>query len=140
MKEPVSHVERPPLPWRSGQSVTECGLDVESSVTVTRAEFVKRMQEWGIQRTSLMTCMTCLRTAERWLDWDSDPRQAICREAEWEGYGRYRGDKRGSRLRDELRAVAALIAAHPDEFKALVDEIAAKAAWKERLAEKAKRA
>lgn len=135
MKEPVDHVERPRLPWRADEpSLTECGLNAASVPMISRTELERRVKDRGYQRTALMTCMTCLNTAQRWLDWDSDPRQALAREAEWEGYGRWHGDKRGTRLRDELRSIAALISAHPDEFRRLCEQ----ADWNNRLAKKAK--
>jgi hypothetical protein len=49
-----------------------------------------------------------------------DPRRALHREIEWESPWR---TENGNRLRDELRAIAMLIEAHPVEFRALVNGI-----------------
>ena len=122
MKEPVDHIVRPSLPWRSSNepAVTECGYNAESVRTITRDELAARLKEYGEQRTALLTCMTCLSTARRHSDWATDPRQAIQREAEWECGWRKRRNGR-TRLRDELLAIAQLIEAHPDEFKTLLE-------------------
>lgn len=122
MKEPVDHILRPNLPWRSKDEpiVTECGYNGESVKTITRNELAARLKEYGQQRTAMLTCMTCLSTSRRHSDWDTDPRQAIQREAEWECGWRKRRKER-TRLRDELLAIAQLIEAHPDEFKTLVE-------------------
>jgi hypothetical protein len=122
MKEPVDHIERPRLPWRpeSETALTECGFEAVKVKCLTRSEFFRRLKEYGEQRTAILTCMTCVQTARRWSTWEEDPRHALHREIEWEGCGAWRTD-RGNLLRDELRAIAMLIKAHPDEFKVLVN-------------------
>ena len=115
MKDPVDHIERPRLPWRSKDdaAMTECGLAAVKVKTLTRSEFTRRLKEYGTQRTAPLTCMTCTQTAQRWVAWDDDPRQALHREIEWEGRW---GTDRGVQLRDELRAIARLIESHHGEF------------------------
>jgi hypothetical protein len=87
MKEPVDHIERPRLPWRSDAetALTECGYEAVKVKTLTRSEFARRLKEYGEQRMAILTCMTCMQTARRWSSWDEDPRQAMHREIEWEG-------------------------------------------------------
>jgi phosphoglycerate-specific signal transduction histidine kinase len=93
------------------------------------------VKELGKQRAAMITCMTCASTAERWGTWEDDPRRAVGREIEWEaGYYGRRGN--GTKLRDELLAIAALIASHPDEFAAKIDEIGRRREW---LAQKSAR-
>ncbi len=126
MKEPLDHILRPRLPWREGEgAITECGYDASKVKTLTRDDFVARMKELGQQRTAMITCMTCSNTSRRWADWDADPRRAIEREISWECDGGYRASsERGERLKTELIAIAALVAAHHDEFQsslALID-------------------
>jgi hypothetical protein len=84
----------------------------------------------------MVTCMTCLNTARRWGTWEEDPRMALHREIEWEGYGR-RGmrNDRGQRLKDELLAVAALIAAHREEFEQRREWLKRKAAMEKKPAQ-----
>ena len=119
MKDPVDHIERPRLPWRSSAAVTECGLDASKVKTLSRGEFFQRLKDYGQQRAAMITCMTCSNTAGRWGTWDNDPRAAMQREIEWEGTGRWsRHSERGERLKDELLAIAALIDAHREEFEA----------------------
>jgi hypothetical protein len=135
MKEPVDHILRPSLPWRSEPSITECGYDASKVKTLTRAEFLQRLKDYGKQRTALLMCMTCADTASRWGTWDDDPRKALNREIEWETRGswyNHHGDDRGLRLRDELQAIAGLIAAHRDEFLAAVEAIEQRRDWNQK--------
>lgn len=127
MKEPVDHILRPSLPWRATVALTECGLNAESTKTLTRGEFFSRLKDMGQQRTALLTCMTCSDTAKRWVTWDEDPRRALDREIQWETA--WRRNDRGERLRDELLAAAALIEAHRDEFDAHLAATASRRAW-----------
>lgn len=135
MKEPVDHIVRPRLPWRSPSepAITECGHDVAKVKTITREAFLARFAEYGRQRTALFTCMTCAETAQRWPTWEKDPRTALEREITWETC-RW-GASRGFRFRDELEAVAALIDTYPEEFARLVAEVGQRRDW---LAKKAK--
>lgn len=45
MKEPVDHIIRPRLPWRSpdAPAVTECGYDALKVKSLTREEFFQRV-------------------------------------------------------------------------------------------------
>ena len=116
MKDPVDHILRPQLPWRNDPGITECGLNAAKTPTISRDEYIQRRKDLGQQRTAMTVCMTCAGTAARHGTWADDPRQAVAREIEWET--RWRQDKNGIRLRDELLAISALIAAHRDEFDA----------------------
>ena len=130
MKEPVDHIVRPQLPWRSMTlALTECGYDAFRVKTVTRDEYARRCKDLGTTRAAMITCMTCMQTAKRWEPWEIDPRKAIGREVEWETPYYGSGDKHGTRLKDELLAIAALIDAHPDEFQQLVADIEKRREW-----------
>jgi hypothetical protein len=135
VKEPVDHILRPSLPWRNDAAITECGFDASKVKTLTREEHVHRVKDLGKQRAAMMTCMTCAQTAGNYGTWEDDPRQALHREITWEhgGYWRARTD-RGERLKDELLAIAALIAAHRDEFDAHIAETAGRRDWNEKKA------
>lgn len=132
MKEPVDHIVRPRLPWRADTepAVTECGFDASKVNTITREAFFQRLKDLGQQRAAMFTCMTCSQTAERWETWEKDPRKAVEREIQWECA--WRNNDRGERLKDELLAVAALIAAHRGEFVILLADIDARRQWLER--------
>lgn len=132
MKEPVDHILRPSLPWRNDAAITECGYDASKVKTLTRPEYQQRLKDFGQQRTAMMTCMTCSDTAGRWGTWDDDPRKALEREISWEC--RWRQSDRGVRLRDELLAIADLIAAHPEEFQAAITATEQRRAWLEKKA------
>jgi|SRR5580765_4858634 hypothetical protein len=138
MKEPVDHILRSRLPWRQPDegAITECGYDASKVATITRAAFLQRQKDLGVQRTALLTCMTCSDTARRWGTWDDDARLALGREIEWErgsNYGRARED-RGHRLKDELLAIAALIEAHREEFDAAITAGQQRREWLEKKA------
>ena len=98
---------------------------------ISRDEYFQRLKDYGRQRCALLTCMTCSDAAGRWETWEEDPRKAVEREINWEC--RWRRDDRGTLLRDELRALAALVAAHQEEFRALM----ARQAWNEMKASRA---
>jgi hypothetical protein len=134
MKEPVDHIVRPSLPWRPEfPALTECGYDASKVKVITREAHAKRIKEYGQQRAAMLTCMTCSQTAHRWESWQSDPRKAIGREVEWEaGWHRDRGDQ----LKDELLAIEALIAAHPEEFRAYLSDLGARREWQQRKGKK----
>lgn len=134
MKEPVDHILRPQLPWRSSPGITECGYNAERAPTISRAEYFDRVKNFGRQRTAMLTCMTCADTASRWSTWEDDPRQAMQREIAWEGRRSVRSDESGCRLKDELLAVAILIEAHRDEFDAYIAAAEQRREW---LAKKA---
>ncbi len=138
MKQPVDHIVRPQLPWRGGhdEQITECGYDASKVSTITRAEFSARIKDLGQQRTAMLTCMTCADTSRRWADWETDARLAVGREITWEaggGYYRTRTD-RGERLKDELHAIADLIAAHRQEFDDALEQRAKRRDWLEQKA------
>lgn len=129
MKEPVDHILRPQLPWRSDAGITECGYDASKVKALTRAEFFERVKDSGQQRTAMLTCMTCSDTARRWGTWDDDPRKALERETQWEAGAYYRRSDRGVRLRDELLAIAALVEQHRDEFDAHIALTEQRRSW-----------
>lgn len=106
---PLDHVERPSLPWRETDRLTECGLRADSYPTITRDQLRSRAAKLGRQRTHLVMCITCLNTAQRWPSWDENPVGALGREI-----NQMRGPSEV--FRDELLAIAALIDAHRDEF------------------------
>lgn len=126
--EPVDHILRPNLPWRSDVRLTECGLNANSVKTLIRDEYDARLKDMGLQRASLFTCMTCANTARRHLPWDADPRQAVAREIEWElRYSRRK--MREPLLRDELIAIAALVTENRERFDELLAEMRARREW-----------
>lgn len=130
MKEPVDHIERPRLPWRSPDepAVTECGYDASKVKTLTRDQFFARLKDYGAHRTALFTCMTCIQAAHQWPIWNDNPRKALEREIVWE----CRSGKHGHRLREELLAIEALIANHRQEFAGLLETRRRRQEWVER--------
>lgn len=138
MKEPVDHILRPTLPWRSPDegAMTECGYDATKVTTLTRAEYFQRLKDLGQRRSAMVTCLTCSDTCRRHGDWNDDPRLALQREILWERPGYYRrAEPHGQRLKDELLAIEVLIAAHPEEFSAAVAAVEARREWNDKKAE-----
>lgn len=138
MKQPLDHIVRPLLPWRSPAepATTECGYDASKVKAHSREQFAARLKEYGKQRCALLTCMTCMQTFERHPTWDEEPRLAIAREVQWEvqWWNAHHGarETNGHRLKDELLALAALAARHPEEFTELLGELDARRQWLER--------
>jgi hypothetical protein len=132
MKEPVHHIVRAKLPWRDEPDLTECGhLASEMALVWTRDEAVAQFKELGQQRMAMLTCMTCMDTANRWPRWDNSPVAVMQRECQREGwhhraYARIYPPEAAEKdiLERELRALAALVAAHQEEFREMVDGLA----------------
>jgi len=140
MKEPVDHIIRPSLPWRLDIGITECGYDASKVKAITRQEFLQRFKDLGQQRCAMLMCMTCYDTCRRWGTWEDDPRKAVEREIIWEHGGGYRArDDHGTRLRDELLAIAALIEAHRAEFETTIETNTQRREWIAKKVEKASR-
>jgi hypothetical protein len=115
----LDHVARPVLPWRD-EVLTECGLPEEPDRRIiTRDAFRAKVSREGQQRSAMTTCMTCWHTAQRWEDWTMCPADAMRRELM-----NFKGRTKNDRLNAELRAIAALIAAHRDEFDAYLAGLA----------------
>lgn len=111
--QPLEHVARAALPWRTDPPLTECGKPHDGRPVLTRDEFVAKVRRLGRQRAAMSTCMTCWGAAERRTNWGQDPVAVMRRECgDWA--------HTDSRLRDELLALAALADAHRDEFEQLL--------------------
>ena len=121
--DPLTHIERSRLPWHDERK-TECGLDPCRVPTWTRDEAIAKARELGRQRFSLFCCMTCTDTVERHSTWEQDPASCLVRFAERNQLGRSRWsepDQNASRFAAELRAIAALIEEHREEFDETVE-------------------
>lgn len=120
----LTHIERPSLPWRR-ENKTECGLDASRHPTWTRDEAEAVEKKIGKIRFSMHVCMTCKPTVGRHASWDEDPAACLIRHAEKMSHSRWGYIKQPSdvqrRFADELRAIAALVEAHREEFDALVE-------------------
>jgi hypothetical protein len=107
-KLPIEHILRPDLPWRVSD-FTECGKPAEKvAATITRDVAVEKIRRLGKQRAAFTTCMTCWSTVDNWPTFEADPVKAL--ERETHSYRRH------PRFADELRALAALVREHRDEF------------------------
>lgn len=116
----IDHVLRPLPPWRD-EAMTECGLPADGMERVIpRSELISRLRDLGRQRTYMLTCVTCINTANRWRTWEERPSHVLARDVD--RFGGAWGER--SVLDDELLAVAALIEAHPEEFHGYVEGLA----------------
>jgi hypothetical protein len=118
MPEPLDHIRRgASVPWRAIEDhLTECGLMAANVPAITLDEMRAKIKRQGVQRAGLSSCMTCWNLATRYQGWDEDPTQAIRREV----FGSLHSLER---FRLELRAIAALIANHPEEFQKYIDSL-----------------
>jgi len=108
---PREHVRRPDLPWRVS-TMTECGKPTNDvKAVIGRDDLLAKLKRDGVQRAAYTTCMTCLNTARQWPEWGQDPVKALSREF---------FSATDPRLKDELRALAALVAEHREEFDGYV--------------------
>lgn len=99
------------FPWRPPEDgLTECGLEVTGRKVITKDELVQKERVQGKTRAAMTTCITCAQTATRYRSWDQDPVDAVRREV----LGMRRHEQRFKR---ELWALAALAAAHPEQFQ-----------------------
>ena len=120
---PLDHVERPLLPWRR-VGLTECGLPSANHPVITRDEHAERVKKLGVQRASFLTCQTCTSAAGHgWPTWAENPVGLMSRETQvWRCWG---GPRPAEALLDaELRAIAALVEAHRDEFDGYLSGLA----------------
>lgn len=114
MAEVLEHVARPNLPWRD-DTLTECGKTTDGRVVITREQLLAKIRKQGQARAALSTCMTCTQTATRWQDWATAPSDVMRRNVpSW--WGASQRHPIAVRMDAELRAIAALIEAHREEF------------------------
>lgn len=123
-REVRRHVVRAQLPWRPPEWMTECGREAKpgdgspgpDGGDMTQAQFIALLNSQGRERMAWVTCMTCWRTTANWPGtWDQDPAAVLARHCSQERQFR-RPARSQTRLADELRALAMLARAHPDEF------------------------
>lgn len=122
--DPLAHIVRPRLPWRSeAEDVTECGRPASDVASCVSAEdHAATVARLGKTRAAMVTCMTCWSASERWsgmgrrgggaATWDTDAAEIVQR---WLA----RFDDR-EQVGAELRALARLVEAHRADFDELV--------------------
>lgn len=117
MSEPLTHIARPPLPWReSGKTI--CGHPAGQYVdglVINIVDAHAAVRRLGKQRFAMTHCMTCAQNVGNWSTWEDDPRARMAREM-----GHLGMTKAEPVIEHELRAIALLIEAHRDEFDNLV--------------------
>jgi hypothetical protein len=121
LDEVLEHILRPTFPWRE-PTLTECGREVaKCREVISRNQALAKFKRLGKIRAAMSTCVTCWQTTEWNREWDESPSEVMGREAKTGGpfYARHRGE--GTRLDGELRAIAALVAEHRDEFDAYIE-------------------
>lgn len=143
MKTPMEHVLRSPLPWRADEEAkTECGkLAIDVAKSITFDDLVRKVKDQGQQRAAMSTCMTCMGRADfrRLQDWDSCPGSLLYRESQHEPGHAWNPVHEDSLLDRELRAIAALVEAHRDEFDGYINGLQSTVSLAERRRAKAVR-
>lgn len=119
--EPLDHLLRASLPWRADR-LTECGRPADTVASVITAdELAARVRRDGKRRTAFTVCMTCADRAGYATTWEEHPIGVLYRELHRVGAHRPTGAPPNPDFETttaELRAIAALVAAHRDEFDA----------------------
>lgn len=112
--DPLEHVARALVPWSTRTGLTECGRAiVDVAAVIDLQAFAAKLRTQGKTRAAMTTCMTCWnRLQYRAGSWDRHPIDVLSRDL-----GRY--DEREVII-VELRALAALVDAHRQEYDDLV--------------------
>ena len=116
----LNHITRTGLPWRPADR-TICGrplAELAEGVVLTLADARAKQKRLGQQRFAMVICMTCARHVTSWAEWDRDPVARFAREL-----GNGFGGGRAPELEAELRAIAALIAEHREQFDDMVSAL-----------------
>lgn len=125
---PVDHITRAVLPWRTEADFTECGKAVPlvRGRMVTRDEAAARIKRIGQRRAMFSLCMTCVSASDRHRGEGSDAVTTVARETGGvqfvqppSPYSRESTAAKWAerqRLNAEFEAMAALVAAHREEF------------------------
>lgn len=114
LAEVLEHIRREPLPWRLMETLTECGRDTaDVAAVISRAEAKAKINAQGQKRAAFSTCMTCWDTVRQHPTWLENPAAALARVL---NDVRWRNDTRAELVNRELRVLAALTTAHPEEF------------------------
>jgi hypothetical protein len=131
--QPLAHLTRRTPPWRDPVK-TECGRDLADVARhIERDDAQKLIARHGQQRAAFMLCMTCVNTSDRYADWTVSPSSVVGRD----GYSTL-GGQGMSQMDRELFAIAALVAAHRDEFDAYLTDLDATVSLAERRAQQRK--
>lgn len=115
--EPLTHIIRTPLPWRAADK-TVCGrlvAEYRPELVITIEDARAMSKRLGQQRFALVICMTCAHHIGSWCRWEDNPLSRMEREVSGGGWGRV-----DPLIVAELRAIAALVEAHRDQFDAAV--------------------
>jgi hypothetical protein len=116
----LHHILRDCPPWRDPATRrTECGRQGPDMATVELTEAARLVQAVGKTRAKEQLCITCFETAGNWPRWQEDPAAVVARECGAHG-GRFGFSGKAEDFSHELRAIAALIQAHREEFDELV--------------------
>lgn len=127
---PVDHITRAVLPWRTSSDLTECGKPTSEfpGRLLTRDQAAARIKRLGQQRAAFTLCMTCASASDRHRNLQALTEDSVAAVERALGSvvhatPPWRDDRDPSprwterqRLAVEFEAIAALIAAHRDEF------------------------
>lgn len=120
--EPLTHIARPPLPWRDSDR-TICGHPVTQfpdGLVISLADAYAAVRRLGKQRFAMTHCMTCANHVHRWVTWEQDPVARLARELVDVGMT----NTERPLVAHEVQAIGALIEAHREEFDELVASFA----------------
>lgn len=129
-QQPLEHIVRAELPWRTGPARTECGRSVDDvKAWITFDEAKAKFARLGKQRAALFTCMTCADRAGDHPSWEMNPGAVVNRATDGARYAPMvrRDNPDDPRVAEvkrsdaEWRAIAALVEAHREEYETFVE-------------------
>ena len=117
------HIIAETWPWRT-PDLTECGRAIEDVARTCTLGEAAQIQQTARSKTvaSLVLCQTCMDTCGRhyWTTWRMNPMGLVNRLTTHHHVRAAESSPRIDRMNIELRAIAALIAEHRDEFDAYI--------------------
>ena len=112
--DPLEHVARPVVPWSTRTGLTECGRKISDvAAVIDLPTFVVKFNKLGKTRMAMTTCMTCWNRLQYGAHvWEKNPVGVLIRDLE-------RHDEKAV-IAVEVRALAALVDAHRQEYDDLI--------------------
>ena len=126
----LDHILRAQVPWRPDAVLTECGRVVNSAMPVSKLQ--EKIDREGQRRAALTTCMKCWhRVSYHSYGPGGDDRVTALRRELDACSTRPRSDRRAT-MENDLRAIAALVELHREEFQELLGVVSLDDARQER--------
>lgn len=119
--EPLKHLHRDMPPWTTqAEAVTECGRPMSDvAAHSTYDEAAAFIAKHGKRRAAFAFCQTCMERTRYRADWINHPEEIVSRWVAGHSQWNREPDPARPTVR-HIHALAALVAAHPQEYAALI--------------------